>query len=153
MKFQLPLCLCGAFVKNLLCNPAFFTFETFNKNVKTEGNISIGININIFTDIVSFWQWFLNYFFNITMKFSFGNVTSNYCEFVKEGRGPRNSFFCVKDAERIFLSHFVFRKEAQKDLVQSCLRPLLKECTGQGERTCTKESVSERHLLISSSCA
>ena len=92
------------------------------------------------------------------MKLSFGNVTSNLCEFVREGRGPRNSsfflsFFCVKEAERIFLSHFVVRKEAQKDLVQSCLRPLLKECTGQGERTCTKESVSERHLLISSSWA
>ena len=27
------------------------------------------------------------------MKLSFGSVTSNHCEFVKEGRGPRNSSF------------------------------------------------------------
>ena len=90
------------------------------------------------------------------MKLSFESVTSNHCEFVKEGRGPRNSSFLFlrKGGRENFLrSYFVVRKEAQKDLVQSCLRPLLKECTGQGERTCTKESVSERHLLISSSCA
>ena len=27
------------------------------------------------------------------MKLSFESVTSNHCEFVKEGRGPRNSSF------------------------------------------------------------
>ena len=27
------------------------------------------------------------------MKLSFGSVTSNHCEFVKEGREPRNSSF------------------------------------------------------------
>ena len=90
------------------------------------------------------------------MKLSLGSVTSNNCESVKEGRGPRNSSFLFLrkgGRENFLMSHFVVRKEAQKDLVQSCLRPLLKECTGQGERTCTKESVSERHLLISSSSA
>ena len=44
------------------------------------------------------------------MKLSFGNVTSNLCEFVREGRGPRNSsfslFFLRKGGRENFLITF-----------------------------------------------